>query len=610
MSAFAVCFHRNGGAADPALLESMLAAQKHRGDDALGTFVEGSLAMGCHELWTTPEQEGKRNPISLGNYTLVWDGRIDNRADLYAFLDGDCVDPAALSDAELFLRLYQRKQNQALNNIIGAFALAVYDRHQQSVTLARDPLGQRSISYYLRDHLLIGASEDGGVLACPRISRQLDMGRLAVFFSGGGLDNDSTYYKDLKRVMPGHYLAVRCGGVSSQRYWVADTGRRLRYRDDHEYAQHYRELLESAVGCRMRASGPVAVMTSGGLDSGPIAAVAAGQTASPSTSVHALSWAFDQYPRCDERAYVEPLVRRLGMTPLWVNCDHAGPLSDFPHWPVHPHTPEQDPYRRFLDRSYETAKASGIRVVLNGACGDTLYAAGDRWFWDLCSRGRPGAALSAASWFIRQKGAWPFVRNILLRSLIAERFIRRLRPRQPPEWLTDQCRELTRFDTRWPPEKDFGRRPWQCALYLDATFGDWFSAETYWGSQHDIEVRYPFRDRRLVEFMLQVPDDQLRLADVTRPILRRAVSDLLPPAQLKRQDKTDFTPLFDHGFQRVGTQIDDLLNSSTHVWSQFIKQDWVTGDAAPTKATKDILLWNALSMELWRLHSGLTTLEP
>jgi len=605
LSAFALCFHRNGAPVSPSIIDAMLEAQSSRGGDALHRRINGGIGMGYRALWTVPEEVDERQPLVLPEAGLMvtWHGRIDNRRELLQGLGVAAPEMASWSDARLLLHLYAEQGQRAFRAIVGSFAAAVYHRPTRTLTLARDPLGHREINFHLSDKLLLAATQESGVLAHPRLSRRLNPLRLAGFFAFTGPYRGETFFQDVYKLLPGHMLTVSPTTTRDEQYWAPDILGRVRYRDPREYNEHFRELLEQAVACRRRSVGPLGVMTSGGLDSGPIAALAARQTGG-GMPVYSLSWVFDRFKECDERAYLEPLWRQCGLEPVPFNCDDAAPYSDLENWPVHPDTPDQDPYRRFLDNAYKAARERNVRVLLNGGGGDALYLGGDRWCWELIAAGQARQALEGAAWFIREKGAYPFVRNILLRSLVPHTLLRRLRPYKTPAWLTDQTAMLLRQERRWPQAYLHTARPVQSLNILSLRIYDFLNAENHWCNQYDVEVRYPLLDRRIVEFMLKVPDHVLNFKGTTRAILRPAVADLLPEAHLYRQDKTVLSPVLRHGAGLAASQIRRCLDDSAAIWTRYIEKDWIKGEKAATQALRETLIWCCVAAELWRVEQN------
>lgn len=607
MSAFAVCFHRDGTYVPRETVAAMLDAQHHRGSDRNDVFTDRAVGLGYRSLWTIPEETDEKQPVTVPGLplSLLWHGRIDNRGDLLAQLGVRSAEADCWSDAQLFLRLYAEKGTRLLSNIVGSFALAVYDRHDHALLLARDPIGHRDLNFHLSDRLLLAASEESGVLSHPRVSPEVNAGKLADLFAFNGFHTGETFFTHVVKLLPGHFMTVDTRRSATTRYWAPDAARRIYYRDEREYADHYRELLEQAVACRTRSSRGIGVMTSGGLDSGPIAALAAGRSGG-AKPVYSLSWVFDRYTECDERQYLSPLRQRFALEPVDINCDTAQPFSDLAHWPVHPDTPDQDPYRRFLDNTYAAARSHGVRVLLNGTAGDNLYAGGERWFWELLRARRIAALLTGTRWYVNNQGLRKFVRRVLVRSALPFGVVRRLRPRPVHEWVTEDAIALMHRGERWPPEYRHARRPGQLLSLLSLRATDFINAESYWSNRWDVEVRHPLRDQRIIEFMLQIPDHQLGFMDTTRPVLRAAVADLLPQPQLHRSDKTSFAPLFRDGAVAEAESIHGYLTAPSRTWTRFVQENWVTGDDAPTQEVADTLKWTALSVELWRVANSLS----
>ena len=150
-------------------------------------------------------------------------------------------------------------------------------------------------------------------------------------------------------------------------------------------------------------------------------------------------------------------------------CDDALPLGDLTTWPLHPGTPEQNPFRRFHQRAYRAAAAHGASVVLSGMCGDQLWSGGETWLTDLLRRRRFTAAARELAWHLRRRAPLrPALRS--LRSLLEPAGLGPdSRHRWP--WLTARARSLmpqqnlaARAYARYP-------RPHQAELLLGAANG-------------------------------------------------------------------------------------------------------------------------------------------
>jgi asparagine synthase (glutamine-hydrolysing) len=607
VSALAVVFRRDGETAGVAAVLGMLAAMAHRGPDGQSATDIGSVALGTGHFWTTPEELGEHQPLAdnESGFYLVWDGRIDNRAELYRQLGSYRLPSfSELSDARLFLAYYARFREKRLAQIVGEFVFAVYDLRRREVIVGRDVIGVRCVFYLLEEKRLVVASEECGVLAHPDVELRPCESALVSLFGDVPPGDGTTIYKDVYQLLPGHLLKVGARSSTMVQYATIDPNLRIRYRTDRDYAEHFRHLLEESVTCRLRCVGRPASSLSGGLDSAPITALAAHQLqrgGSQKEPLAAISWVFDEHSECDERRFFAPLYDMYRIQPLHVNCDDAWPLSDFATWPVHVSSPFQDAYRQFHERSYRIAHAHGIRVVLSGMLGDLLYLGYERWFLDLLADGKFKEAAGETKWYVRKYGWRPFIKRQLARPIVPQRLLSR---RQPACcWLTDRAREMLAGGASYPANRNRACRPRQFGIVLDLQTAQDTYIESYFAARHGIECRYPFRDRRLVEFLLAVPTSQLYRRGVNRPIMRHALAGLLPEEILRRDGKTSFQSVFDRGlFDREKNVVQSLLDAPGSLWQYYVNADWLRKTRTDEKS---VVMWNCVSFELWCERSPL-----
>ena len=326
------------------------------------------------------------------DYYLLFDGRLDNRAELLAGLGMSSSQPA-LSDAALLLHLIARWGADCLARLVGPFALALYDRHEGRVTLARDAMGVRSLFYHLSPRLLAVASEAQALLAHPAISTDINETGLARWYALHFPLDGQTIYQQVNELPPAHALSVEQERERLWTYWQPVARKRIRYRDESEYAQHYRDLLAESVRCRLRSTTPPAVMMSGGYDSMAVASLAALELAeSGREQLRVFSWIFDELTSCDERPQIEAVNAAYNTQATFIAADEAYPLRDWDSFPLDPGTPATNAYRPLLTRTYRAVSKDGSRVLLTGASGDNLFSGAEYWLLDLLREGRPVAA--------------------------------------------------------------------------------------------------------------------------------------------------------------------------------------------------------------------------
>lgn len=539
------------------------------------------------------EAMGVRVPLRKGGW-LAFDGRLDDRAALLHELPER--PPAGCGDAVLAARAWEAWGTEAFGRLCGSFAIALRDAARAAAVLARDPLGARTLFYHHEGRDLTVVRE----LAAPE---QLNDRWLAAYFAVAEPEPGATPFEGIHELPPGHWLRVTAAGSELRSFWNPprpETGG-LGSRD---WSAAIRETYQKAVSCRLQdldGNEPVAILLSGGLDSVPVAAAA--RRALPARRILAVSWTFERHPAADERREIAAAVQAFGLEPVAVPCDDALPLGDLATWPVHPGTPEQNPYRRFHERAYRAAAAHGARVVLSGMCGDQLWSGGETWLSDLLRRGRFATAAGEVAWHLRHR----LPLRPALRSWLGR--IGGARSGDPWPWLTRGARSLAPRPAQ-PRYADYPR-PRQAELLLGAANGHGFAVERYFARRAGVEVRYPLRDRRLIELALALPASEIYHRGIERAGLRRAFAGELPEAVSNRRGKADFSSLFQAGTYGVSRPaVERLLAGRDAVWRRFVRAEWIDRALRSSDLGRGgLLLWLAVSLELWLRRRGIQPLR-
>ncbi len=610
MSGFGLIFHRHGAPVAPRVINRLLGALGHRGPDGCDVYHGLSMSMGHQHFRTTPEEIGERQPLTAPpNLYLVFDGRLDNRPALQCELGCDDARGRHLSDARLVLLAYQRWAEASFARLLGPFALTLYDAERRRVLCARDPLGGRTLFYHLTPTHLIVASEEQAILTHPAVTATLHTPRLATYFASQAPAPGTTFFEAIHELLPAHAMVIETETSRTWRYWDIDPSKTIRYRTDADYAEHFQTLLHASVACRLRARPAPAVMMSGGLDSTSIAALAAQQLrhTSPTTRLSTVSFVFDEFASCDERAYMEAMIHRYQLQAAQIPGDDAWPLNHIETWPLNPNSPENDVYRHLQTRLYQQASKTSHRVLLSGEGGDQLYLGAESWLTDLLAERQFARAWRDSLLHIRYQGLIRFARRTGLHRLIGAHWLRRLRPKTVLPWLTPEAKQALPEDDTWPPSSRMASRPKQYRSLLGLTDAHGVCVESHYASREGVDIRYPYRDRRLIEFMLAVPTHQLYDHGLYKPILRHAMDGLLPEPILNRVQPTLLYPLFVHRLTRTETKtVHQLLHHPDRIWPQYVRADWLhQADLDPQQPrTEAFILWLCVCLELWRLRFG------
>lgn len=605
----------------------MLPLDPHPGDlQAFANICAAAPFRGAARVWT----DGRVSLAALGGarhavpthpdgspIAVVFDGRLDNRRELAARLrlaDGD-----RLSDADVVRHAYARWGSDCAPLLLGDFALVVWDAPNRELFCARDPLGVRPLYYTAAPGRLVLGSDLLHMLAAYPQPPPPNEGMVAEYLSGSVRSRDETVYTGINRVPGGCWLrAASDGGVVRGRYWRPGDGAELRYASDVHYADAFRDVFLEAVRCRLPRDEPAGIYLSGGIDSAAVTAAAC--AVAPAVPPIAFSLAFGEDPEIHERRYMRDVSAWCGIENVVTladdRADHVPPV--FSRDPA-------DWQRDLAAHSWKRAiRASGITVALTGNGGDDTFLGSQFHYADLLRRGRVRAACrqwredpavleapASVRAFI-QFGLWPLLPAGVraLASPLARRVTGEA-PRQFP-WLDPDFSRRASLPERL--HEPYQRRSTSSARDAIVRAGFEFSGKEIRletaereATEHGIDERHPFLDRRVVEFGLRLPDDQRWRGDLTRFVVRNALREGLPPSIRTRRSAGDGSARLVTAVTAMGAG--DLVRNLAIARCGWVRADVVQGlyarmqtaAAAGDPAYIDAAhpLWMICATELW-----------
>ena len=609
MSGIIFEYRRDGAPAERSVAARMLDRLDHRGLDGQRLIVKDRVSLGCRHFWTTPEEVGEQQPVASGGRLLAFDGRLDNREDLLRALDHDDSEHRLLSDARIVLEGFQAWGSDCFERLLGPFAIILWDAPTRTVFAVRDGLGDRTLFYSLDPRRLVIASEEHALLAHPEISSRLDEGRIAQYFAIRVPADDSTFFADISELRPGEVLAVTEVEQQSRRCWNPQATPGIGRLSDGDCVDRYRELLTEAVRCRLRSITPPAVIMSGGLDSTSIAAIGARELAATGADhpLRAVSWVFDELHECDERPFMDAVIAHCGLEAWRVLGDDAWPLANSAFLSRNPSSPEQNPYRELKERAHKRAADAGSRVALSGASADVFSSGTGAWFWDLLRGGRLIEAGTSMATDVSRLGFREALRRAGFGAPLRPIRAVLTPPPVPAPWLTVFASNRVNGELTEGWRQGVFPRQMQCAAVLGARAARGVSAEIFNANLAGVDLRHPYRDRRLTEFMLAVPAHQLYRHGRFKHLAREAAAGFLPPEIPARVEPTLLTPLFRRGvFERERLTVRRILDTSDAVWPQFVDRRWVEEILrfGPRRPLDEVLLWHCLGFESWVRRHG------
>ena len=596
MSGIVGLFAPPGGTVDHEAFRRSLAALSHHGRHGSVAEERASWALG-RQVFETPAtaHPGGRGGPSLaapGRHPRVHvahDGRLDNRRDLCGQLG---LVPSLAPDAEILVRAWEAWGEGMFERIVGPLALLLVDERTRRVVAGRDALGDRLLVYRrLPDGSLLAASEEQALLAPESEAAALDETAIAHFLAIRPLPPDRTFFRDVRALPAGHALTWSDGASTLRRHWTPPLEDRFDPRTDGEWIEEAGYRFREAVRCRVPSPGRVAVLMSGGLDSTSIAAEAAELTR-PTT----ISWVFEELAAADERPWIEAMSGSFDLRSIRIPADGLWPLAESPGrpWPVSPNLPAQTIYRRLLEASYARAREAGASVLLSGDYADQLYVGSRAWLRELLRQGR----WLTAAWRGLGEAAAPRAAKLGLRSAIGGLLRRSGVPSEPPEWLTDDAVGLLEESSGVPR----ANRPDQLAAITAGWALPYENAEA---ARAGIEIRRPFRDRRLVELFLRMPAHVQYRPGWRKWGTRQMMNGRLPDPVRRRRRGTTMLPLAQRGL--VEREIDTVrhgLSGPGTLWPRYVRRDWIRehfpADLADGRdGASSLVPWNCLCLELW-----------
>jgi asparagine synthase (glutamine-hydrolysing) len=482
------------------------------------------------------------------------DARLDNRQELAAALAIPSPDVAGTSDASLILRMYKRWGEAGIARCLGAFAFALWDANARRLILGRDCLGNKALFFHCRHGLVAFATMLGDLLALPHVPREIDEEMLADFLAVNVTEPRRTLYKDVERVPSRTIVAIDRQGISHSYYWSPNVDAPAPYRREEDYIERTRELFDQAVASAIADTPHVAISTSGGLDSSAIAATVArlGMAGRITcyTVVPPADAQIDVGPSrySDERGKIEALAR------LYPGLD----VRYFA--PEALHANEVDLTRLFLGLSlpsigtavlgpysflYDAVAAAGHRVLLVGNKGNFGVSwRGSHSLRVLLRTGQWATFLRELSALARQG---PGIVQTLKSDLIIPALPESIRHGLYRALKRDPY-DVTRFSALNPayivenglPKKwrAQGFDPWfirsdpnPARFRANILFDYNQMARDMTGMNREwsgFDYHDPHSDRRLLEFVLKVPEPLFRRNGVPRSFARTVFADRLP----------------------------------------------------------------------------------
>lgn len=508
---------RSGGSASPLNLRQVA----HRGPDGSGEWLlaDGCCWLGHTRLAILDLSANGAQPMvdSVTGNVIVFNGEIYNHLEVRSALGETQHQWRSAGDTETLLVAYGRWGLGMLHRLKGMFAFAICDAAQRALLLARDRLGIKPLYYAQAKDGFFASSEVRALL--DHIRPALSSEGLSAYLQWGACHDQTLLFSGISVLPAGHWLRIDAvGAITVGRYWPPES---LNGSPRAEPVTEVRQLLERAVEEHLLADVPVAVLLSGGTDSSVVTALAAQKYRG---QLHTFSVGFGE-EGFDESPYAQAVAERYRTQHCVIRLTESEVLASVVEGIQRMDLPSADALNTYV--VCKAIAGRGIKVALSGLGGDELFGGYPsfrdvRWLRRLACL--PRAIFSAAgvvSPLARRLADMPETADTLALALWRRRY-------WSDEMLASAGLPTTRQCSVTPPHLsgDFARISWaELTGYMRNTLlrdADQMSMAV------SVELRVPFLDHKLVEYVLELPEAEMRRWPGTKGLLLASCKDILP----------------------------------------------------------------------------------
>lgn len=552
-------------------LKEMQAVLRRRGPDQEGLFLSPHALLAHTRLCVIDRSNGCQ-PMTARREgrtcTLVYNGELYNTEDIRRELAAAGWGFSGHSDTEVLLKAYLEWGGNCVERFNGIFAFAVWEEETETLFLARDRMGVKPLFFALpEDGGLVFASELKALLKHPAVPAEIgDDGVAELLLIGPGRTPGQGVFRNVRELLPGQCGTFGRDGLRLRKYWTLAA--RPHTENEADTVAHVRYLVEDAIRRQLVSDVPIGTFLSGGLDSSVISSVAAKALGEQGKQLHTFSVDYrdnDRYftagkfqPSADG-PYIREMADYLGTA-------HTNVVLEPPQVAeaLYAAAEARDlPGMADVDSSlllFCQAVRKDVTVALSGECADEIFG-GYPWFRDPSVKPENGFPWA-------QSTAWraSFLTPEYARRLDAEDIVRqryRMTLRQT-DCLDDDSAEQKRVRRLMRLNMD-----WFMQTLLDRK-----DRMSMWNA---LEVRVPFCDWRIAEYLYNVPPELRELGGQEKGLLRAAAADLLPESVLHRK-KSPYPKTVHPAYLRlVSLRLERILEEGTSPLFQLVRREALEG---------------------------------
>ena len=549
------------------LLINMTQKLKKRGESAKGYYIKNNVYLG-HRRLSIIDINGGTQPMSGkdeygNNYTIIYNGEIYNTDELKNLLKVYDITLNTTSDTEIILKGYIKFKERILNYLTGIFAFAIYDESLNEIFLARDQIGVKPLFYTLENDELIFSSEIKGILENKKVKRVLDINGVQKLFGiGPARMKGETVFSNIHEIKPGHYAKYKNNKFNQEKYYELSS---YTHTDDVETTKNkIKFLLERSIKSQLISDVNIGCFLSGGVDSSIITAVASKNIGKETLKTFSVDYIdndknfvkSDFIPTRDNE-YIEIMKEKFSLNHKYITLDNKLLYKSLYEAMLGRDVPSMADIDSSLLLFCREVKKN-VTVSLSGEFSDEIFC------------GYP--------WFFREdsltSNTFPWANSLDLREELLNINIKdkvKLK-----EYVSNMYKEAI---SEVPLEETIDNKDitmkilsYLTMYYFGANLLDRSDRMSMLSS---LEVRVPFADHNLVEYVYNIPWDIKNINNMEKGILREAFKDLIPEEVLYRKKSPypkTFSPIYT---KLVIDEVNRILNDKNCKIKEIINIEYV-----------------------------------
>lgn len=550
------------------LVKEMAQKIAHRGPDDCGEWV-GEHAAFSHSRLAVIDPVGGKQPMKKvvegHEFVITYNGELYNTDDIRNDLKKYGYIFETTSDTEVLLYAYIHYGEKCVDILNGIYAFAVWDTMRQRVFICRDRFGVKPFFYTVKGDTVIFASELKAIFTYPTVTPQINADSLREIFAiSPARTPGKGVFKDVYELRPGHFMVIDRRGIDIKRYWSLKS---YEHTDSYEDTiEKTRELVVDSVKRQLVSDVPIGTLLSGGLDSSIITAIAAEDMRDKGKTLSTYSFDYEDnnkyfkatdFQPDSDGPWVKRMVDEFGLDHTYLLCKNNYLMEHLKDATFYKDLPGMADVDSSLYYFLKEVKKKHT-VVLSGECSDEIFG-GYPWF-----RSEKAFNTPAFPWCydlsLRENVLLPSVSDTLrLEEYSRMRYEESIA--ETPYFDGDSAEERRRREIS----------------YLNIT---WFMTNLLdrkdrMSMASGLEVRVPFCDHRLVEYVWNIPWEMKNKDNISKNILRRAAKGILPDDVLERK-KSPYPKTHNPFYEKaVKEAVRDLVNKKDALIFAFLDRQKV-----------------------------------